>query len=112
MCRPALLDISPLLQDAAAAIVDDSFLRCFQGVSGDPWNWNLYLFPLWFLGLILRYLILFPLRCGTSLAHPLVLLKKACHCSPKPCDTHAHICMHAQRESGSILTTRYACVRP
>ena len=60
--RPALLDISPLLQDAAAAIVDDSFLRCFQGVSSDPWNWNLYLFPLWSLGLILRYLILFPLR--------------------------------------------------
>ena len=62
--RPALLDISPLLQDAAAAIVDDSFLRCFQSVSSDPWNWNLYLFPLWFLGLVLRYLILFPLRCA------------------------------------------------
>lgn len=30
LCRHTLLDISPLLQDAGAAIVDDSFLRCFQ----------------------------------------------------------------------------------
>ena len=85
-CRHTLLDISPLLQDAGAAIVDDSFLRCFQvatwlqlallsaqltslstlatlqGVSTEPWNWNAYLFPIWSLGLIVRYLILFPLR--------------------------------------------------
>lgn len=57
-----MLDISPLVQDAAAAIVDDSFLRCFQSQSNDPWNWNIYLFPLWAVGLIVRYLILFPLR--------------------------------------------------
>ncbi|KAK9915974.1 hypothetical protein WJX75_006800 [Coccomyxa subellipsoidea] len=57
-----LLDISPLVQDAAAAIVDDSFLRCFQSQSTDPWNWNIYLFPLWTVGMIVRYLILFPLR--------------------------------------------------
>ncbi|KAK9790569.1 hypothetical protein WJX73_010646 [Symbiochloris irregularis] len=59
---PALLDISALLQDAAGAIVDDSFLRCFQSLSVDPWNWNLYLFPTWVVGVLLRYLILFPLR--------------------------------------------------
>ena len=27
-CRHTILDISPLLQDAGSAIVDDSFLRC------------------------------------------------------------------------------------
>ncbi|KAK9803255.1 hypothetical protein WJX72_000102 [[Myrmecia] bisecta] len=57
-----LLDISPLLNDAAAAIVDDSFLRCFTSASSDPWNWNIYLFPIWLVGLVVRYLILFPLR--------------------------------------------------
>ena len=28
----------------------------------DNWNWNLYLFPLWCLGVVLRHCILFPLR--------------------------------------------------
>jgi glycerol-3-phosphate O-acyltransferase 3/4 len=62
--RRDLLDISPLVQDAAAAIVDDSFLRCFQSQSSDPWNWNIYLAPLWAVGLVVRYVILFPLRCA------------------------------------------------
>ena len=61
-CRRDLLDISSFVQDAAAAIVDDSFLRCFQSQSSDPWNWNIYLAPLWLIGLVVRYLILFPLR--------------------------------------------------
>ena len=61
--RRDLLDISSFVQDAAAAIVDDSFLRCFQSQSSDPWNWNIYLAPLWLIGLIVRYLVLFPLRC-------------------------------------------------
>ena len=61
-CRRDLLDISPLVQDAAAAIVDDSFLRCFQSQSSDPWNWNIYLAPLWAVGVVVRHLILFPLR--------------------------------------------------
>ena len=56
------MDISSFVQDAAAAIVDDSFLRCFQSQSSDPWNWNIYLAPLWLIGLVVRYLILFPLR--------------------------------------------------
>ena len=61
-CRRDLLDVSSFVQDAAAAIVDDSFLRCFQSQSSDPWNWNIYLAPLWLIGLVVRYLILFPLR--------------------------------------------------
>ena len=62
MSRADVLDISDLLQDAGAAIVDDSFLRCFKQASTEPWNWNAYLFPLWVVGLIVRYFILFPLR--------------------------------------------------
>ncbi|KAK9827979.1 hypothetical protein WJX81_003927 [Elliptochloris bilobata] len=62
-----LLDVSPLLQDAGAAIVDDSFLRCFQSASTDPWNWNVYLFPLWLVGLLVRYLVLFPIRLAVLL---------------------------------------------
>ena len=36
--------------------------RCFQSASSDPWNWNVYLFPVWLLGVLVRYGILFPLR--------------------------------------------------
>jgi glycerol-3-phosphate O-acyltransferase 3/4 len=58
----SILDISPALNDAAAAIVDDSFLRCFKSTVDPPWNWNLYLFPLWCVGVVIRNFILFPLR--------------------------------------------------
>ncbi|KAH7849222.1 hypothetical protein Vadar_014805 [Vaccinium darrowii] len=40
----------------------DSFTRCFKSIPPQPWNWNVYLFPLWCLGVGVRYLILFPLR--------------------------------------------------
>lgn len=57
-----LLDITPTLTEAAGAIVDDSFTRCFKSNSQEPWNWNVYLFPLWCFGVVVRYLILFPAR--------------------------------------------------
>ncbi|GER57753.1 glycerol-3-phosphate acyltransferase [Striga asiatica] len=57
-----LLDISPTLTEAAGAIVDDSFTRCFKSNPPEPWNWNIYLFPLWCLGVVVRYGFLFPLR--------------------------------------------------
>ncbi|KAJ8511110.1 hypothetical protein OPV22_001544 [Ensete ventricosum] len=57
-----LLDISPTLREAAGAIVDDSFTRCFKSNPSEPWNWNVYLFPLWCLGVVFRYGILFPFR--------------------------------------------------
>lgn len=62
-----LLDISLTLTEAAGAIVDDSFTRCFKSNSPEPWNWNIYLFPLWCLGVLIRYLILFPGRLITLL---------------------------------------------
>ncbi|KAL5721065.1 glycerol-3-phosphate 1-O-acyltransferase [Ranunculus cassubicifolius] len=57
-----LLDISPTLTEAAGAIIDDSFTRCFKSNPPEPWNWNIYLFPLWCLGVVVRYGILFPVR--------------------------------------------------
>ncbi|MED6141159.1 Glycerol-3-phosphate acyltransferase 9, variant 3, partial [Stylosanthes scabra] len=57
-----LLDISPTLSEAAGAIVDDSFLRCFKSIPSEPWNWNVYLFPLWCFGVVVRYFVLFPAR--------------------------------------------------
>ena len=57
-----LLDISPSLSEAARAIVDDTFTRCFKSNPPEPWNWNVYLFPLWCCGVVVRYLILFPIR--------------------------------------------------
>ncbi|KAI4367345.1 hypothetical protein MLD38_023093 [Melastoma candidum] len=57
-----LLDCSPTLSEAAGAIVDDSFTRCFKSNPPEKWNWNIYLFPLWCCGVLVRYLILFPAR--------------------------------------------------
>ncbi|GKV23902.1 hypothetical protein SLEP1_g33580 [Rubroshorea leprosula] len=57
-----LLDISLTLTEAAGAIVDDSFTRCFKSNPPEPWNWNVYLFPLWCCGVVIRYFILFPVR--------------------------------------------------
>ncbi|RVX12070.1 Glycerol-3-phosphate acyltransferase 9 [Vitis vinifera] len=63
-----LLDISPTLTEAAGAIVDDSFTRCFKSNPPEPWNWNVYLFPLWCLGVVIRYGILFPTRLETRIS--------------------------------------------
>eukprot|EP00873_Tetraselmis_striata_P001570 jgi/Tetstr1/421834/TSEL_012735.t1 len=57
-----LLDISDHLSDAASAIMDDSFWKCFTMNDPDSWNWNIYLFPLWCCGVVLRYAVLFPIR--------------------------------------------------
>jgi glycerol-3-phosphate O-acyltransferase 3/4 len=65
--RADTLDLSGTLNDAAAALVDDSFLRCFKSSADDPWNWNFYLFPLWCCGVFIRNFILFPLRVITLL---------------------------------------------
>ncbi|ERN04939.1 glycerol-3-phosphate acyltransferase 3 [Amborella trichopoda] len=69
-----LLDISPILSEAAGAIVDDSFTRCFKSNPPEPWNWNVYLFPLWCLGVLTRYVVLFPLRVVLLFAGWLIFL--------------------------------------
>lgn len=40
----------------------DSFTRCFKSIPPEPWNWNIYLFPLWCFGVVIRYFVLFPGR--------------------------------------------------
>ena len=99
MCSPPadrrqdLLNISPIVTDAAAAVVDDSFLRCFQGAPPDPWNWNVYLFPTWCLGCLIRFGILFPLRC--------------CGCTSVPsdccCPAHLHLPSQAASRRTQLL---------
>jgi len=42
--------------------VEDEFSKCFTSPAPDAWNWNVYLWPAWLLGIILRYCVLFPLR--------------------------------------------------
>jgi glycerol-3-phosphate O-acyltransferase 3/4 len=37
---------------------------CFQSAPDEPWNWNLYLAPVWALGVAFRHCILFPLRAA------------------------------------------------
>ncbi|PSC73996.1 glycerol-3-phosphate acyltransferase 3-like [Micractinium conductrix] len=69
-----VLDIASPLNDAAAAIVDDSFLRCFKSCLDDPWNWNAYLFPMWVLGVAVRNLLLFPLRLIMLLLGALIFI--------------------------------------
>jgi hypothetical protein len=40
----------------------DSFTRCFKSNPPETWNWNVYLFPLWCCGVVMRYFIIFPVR--------------------------------------------------
>jgi len=54
-------------------IVQDGFSRCFESSRSQPWNWNLYLWPLWACGVLIRYCVLFPLRL-TSLLTGLLLV--------------------------------------
>lgn len=56
------LDISSTLEEGVSAIVDDSFTKCFNKANPTLWNFNAYLFPFWFLGVLVRYLVLFPVR--------------------------------------------------
>merc|ERR1712137_860663 len=55
-------DCIPLIREAAQTMVNDNFTQCFESVWPEPWNWNVYLFPMWVIGVFVRYCILFPLR--------------------------------------------------
>jgi glycerol-3-phosphate O-acyltransferase 3/4 len=55
-------DLLKHVSEGVSDIVQDDFSRCFQENPDNSWNWNIYLFPLWILGLIVRYGILLPLR--------------------------------------------------
>lgn len=51
-----------MMNDAVSAVAEDEFTNCFQTQRYKPWNWNVYLFPMWILGILFRYIILFPIR--------------------------------------------------
>lgn len=56
-------DAVPLLREGAKVVHRDDFTKCFESAQAEPWNWNWYLAALWVVGLALRYLVVFPLRC-------------------------------------------------
>jgi glycerol-3-phosphate O-acyltransferase 3/4 len=58
----SLGDLLPNIAQATELIVQDDFSKCFQENIPEPWNWNVYLYVCWALGVVLRYLILLPLR--------------------------------------------------
>jgi hypothetical protein len=63
--RPSAFDLSDLVgffRGGMDVIVQDGFSRCFESSRSQPWNWNLYLWPLWAMGVLTRYFILFPIR--------------------------------------------------
>eukprot|EP01116_Phalansterium_solitarium_P015721 TRINITY_DN349_c3_g1_i2.p1 TRINITY_DN349_c3_g1~~TRINITY_DN349_c3_g1_i2.p1 ORF type:complete len:587 (+),score=180.21 TRINITY_DN349_c3_g1_i2:105-1865(+) len=55
-------DAAAFVGDASQVIVQDQFTECFKSYEERPWNWNVYLFPTWMLGVGIRYGFLFPLR--------------------------------------------------
>ena len=59
----SLRDLLPFVSHGIEKTVQDDFSRCFQSAHSPAWNWNLYLYPLWLLGVLTRYLVLLPLRC-------------------------------------------------
>jgi hypothetical protein len=59
---PVMTLAASLMQQGVGTLVDDSFNRCFEETEPDQWNWNIYLFPAWFVGMLIRHLVLFPLR--------------------------------------------------
>ena len=46
------LDASPFVTAAAECIVQDSFSMCFECMPREHWNWNVYLFPLYCIGIV------------------------------------------------------------
>ena len=95
------------LRNGVDVIVDDSFWRCFEDRESVPWNWNFYLFPIWMVGSLLRFLILFPIRLVLliigfmlcTLGFLVVQLWYAIGCSCRSCG-------HANK-----LSAESACVR-
>eukprot|EP01105_Mastigella_eilhardi_P028606 TRINITY_DN9559_c0_g1_i1.p1 TRINITY_DN9559_c0_g1~~TRINITY_DN9559_c0_g1_i1.p1 ORF type:complete len:560 (-),score=149.41 TRINITY_DN9559_c0_g1_i1:85-1764(-) len=57
-----LLDIAPMVKGGMQVLVQDEFTNCFQPSKSHPWNWNIYLLPMWIFGIFVRYIILLPFR--------------------------------------------------
>lgn len=62
-----------------SVVVVDNFpnfpkYQCFRPKPPEPWNWNLFLFVGWLIVLIVRYVILFPLRLLFFLTGTLIFI--------------------------------------
>eukprot|EP01107_Rhizomastix_libera_P007985 TRINITY_DN2302_c0_g1_i3.p1 TRINITY_DN2302_c0_g1~~TRINITY_DN2302_c0_g1_i3.p1 ORF type:complete len:510 (+),score=120.99 TRINITY_DN2302_c0_g1_i3:205-1734(+) len=57
-----LLDLAPMITDGMEVVVKDSFTPCFQPQRNEHWNYNIYLFICWVIGVVVRYCFLFPIR--------------------------------------------------
>eukprot|EP00475_Leptophrys_vorax_P030294 TRINITY_DN4527_c0_g1_i3.p1 TRINITY_DN4527_c0_g1~~TRINITY_DN4527_c0_g1_i3.p1 ORF type:complete len:366 (+),score=86.48 TRINITY_DN4527_c0_g1_i3:56-1153(+) len=57
-----LANVLPSIAQGVELIAQDDFSRCFRENPPEPWNWNAYLYVLWCLGVVFRYVILLPLR--------------------------------------------------
>lgn len=64
----AFLDITPFCRNAMAAVVEDSFTKCFESKEKVRWDNTFYLLPLSYAGAVVRYCVLFPIRCLILLA--------------------------------------------
>lgn len=69
-----LSDVVPLIHEGFEAIVKDNFTGCFMPKPPEPWDWNVFLFSIWLIGLLFRYLILLPLRLTILLVGTLVFM--------------------------------------
>eukprot|EP00038_Savillea_parva_P008186 m.175293 g.175293 ORF g.175293 m.175293 type:complete len:520 (+) comp13966_c0_seq1:71-1630(+) len=58
----AFMDITPFLRSAVDAILRDSFTKCFESKDRVKWDNTFYLFPVYWVGIFLRYFVLFPFR--------------------------------------------------
>ncbi|KAJ5072051.1 acyltransferase-like [Anaeramoeba ignava] len=55
-------EAAKFVSEGMQVIVDDQFSRAFKKKNYKPWNFEKYLYPVWILGVLFRYLVLFPLR--------------------------------------------------
>lgn len=69
---PLLREAIPFVAEGISDLVDDEFNQCFEHAQPRPWNWG-YLGPFWLVGLLVRCLILLPLRVCVIILATIVL---------------------------------------
>eukprot|EP00730_Choanoeca_flexa_P016445 TRINITY_DN7768_c0_g1_i5.p1 TRINITY_DN7768_c0_g1~~TRINITY_DN7768_c0_g1_i5.p1 ORF type:complete len:446 (+),score=41.90 TRINITY_DN7768_c0_g1_i5:21-1358(+) len=70
----AFSDLIPFANNGFNSIVRDSFTQCFQGRGKFRWNTTWYLSMLYYVGVFIRYCILFPLRLAVLMASMLLFV--------------------------------------
>ncbi|KAJ3452558.1 acyltransferase-like [Anaeramoeba flamelloides] len=57
-----LLEATALLKQGMQSVVSDNFMEIMREKETDHWNYVWYLFIFWLIGVVFRYLVLFPIR--------------------------------------------------